>query len=81
MESFIEKRFLQDVSNFIGLIDFPSYYALYRFNTGEDDGVVKTGNSRLEVSFAKELPDVMTVVMHAHFPLLLRVDKSRKTML
>ena len=71
----------EDVGNYVALDDYPQGYALYRFDVGEDDGVVKTGNTRLELSFAKELPGVVTIVVYAHFPSLLRVDKSRKILL
>ena len=33
------------------------------------------------MSFAKKLPEVVMVVVYAHFPSLLRVDKSRKILL
>ena len=63
------------------LKDFSRGYTLYCFDVGKDDGIVKTGNTRLELSFAKELPKVVTVVVYAHFPWLLRVDKPRKIVL
>ena len=71
----------ENFGNFIGLKDYPRGYCLYRFDVGEDESAVRSGTTRMELSFAKELPEVVTIVVYAHFPSILRVDKSRKIML
>lgn len=71
----------KDLGNYIGLRDFPRGYALYRFDVGENNQKIKMGNTRLELSFDTKLPHVVTVVMYAHFPALMRIDKSRKIQL
>ena len=71
----------ENFGNYIQLTDYPRGYALYRFEVGEDETAVKAGNTRMEISFAKPLPEVVTVVVYARFPSLLRVDKSRNILL
>ena len=67
----------EDWGNFISLHDFPRGYALYRFNVSGDEEKMKNGNTRLELGFDTKLPNVVTVVVYAHFSALTRIDKSR----
>jgi hypothetical protein len=71
----------QNFGNDIQIRDYPRGYALYRFDLGEEHHIVKKGNTRLELSFSTKLPHVVTVIVYAHFPALMRIDKSRKIFL
>ena len=71
----------KDHGNYISLRDFPMGYALYRFDLGEEDHIVRKGNTRLELGFDEKLPHVVTVIVYAHFPHLMRIYKSRKIIL
>jgi hypothetical protein len=71
----------EDLGNYIDLRDFPRGYTLYRFDVAENDQNTKKGNTRLEMAFNTKLPHVVTVIVYAHFPAVMRIDKSRKIQL
>jgi hypothetical protein len=77
---FGDKRGL-NFGNDIEMRDFTAGYAIYKFDLGEEEHIVRKGNTRLELAFDKKLPNVVTVVVYAHFPNILRIDKSRKIIL
>ena len=63
--------------------DFSGGYAIYAFNvTPHVDRhclpLIKKGHIRLEVKFAKPLPEAVTVVCYAHFQGLMTTDSSRE---
>ena len=51
------------------------------FDVAENDQNTKKGNTRLEMAFNTKLPHVVTVIVYAHFPAVMRIDKSRKIQL
>jgi hypothetical protein len=71
----------QNFGNNIEMRDFTGGYAIYKFDLGDEHHIVKAGHTRLELGFAEKLANVVTVIVYAHFPALLRIDKSRKIIL
>ena len=63
--------------------DFAGGYAIYAFNvTPHADGgclpLIKKGHTRLELKFAKSLPEAVTVVCYAQFQGLMTIDSARE---
>ena len=71
----------ENFGNDIYLDDFAQGYALYKFNISNADQIKKKGSTRLELSFKTALTEVVTVIVYAKFPHLLRVNESRRVLL
>lgn len=71
----------ENFGNDITLDDFSQGYALYKFNISNAEQIKKKGATRLELSFKKALPTVVTVVVYAKFPAIIRIDETRKVWL
>jgi hypothetical protein len=51
-------------------------YGLYR-----EDRLPQQGHTRLELKFAKALPETVTVIAYGKFPALAKIDQSRNVIL
>lgn len=63
--------------------DYNAGYTIYAFHISPyvDQTclpLLRKGHTRLEIKFAKPLPEAVTVVCYAHFPGLMTVDSSRE---
>ncbi len=63
--------------------DFRSGYCLFAFNPDGDvrDRLRQSGHTRLELKFAKPLPETCTVIVYGQFPALMKIDASRNVSL
>jgi hypothetical protein len=59
--------------------DYPKGYTLYVLDVNPyvDFNVKRRGHCRLELRFAKALPESVTLIMYGKFPEILRIDQSR----
>ena len=73
----------RDEGLYISREDYANGYALYAFDLtadlGEDDhfNLVKQGNVRLALKFARALEETISVVAHAEFENIIEVDRDR----
>ena len=73
----------QDESQGIDREEYAKGYTLFAFdltpdlNDGNYFNLVKQGNLRLELHFAKPLPDTINVITYAEFDNIVEVDRSR----
>ncbi len=73
----------QDEGNDIDREEYAKGYTLFAFdltpdlNDGSHFNLIKQGNLRLELHFAKPLPDTINVVVYAEFDNIIEVDRSR----
>ena len=63
--------------------DYNAGYIVYAFHSASyvDQNclpLLRKGHTRLEIKFAKPLPEAITVVCFAHFPGLMAIDSSRE---
>ncbi len=67
----------------ISRYDFRTGYCLYVFKPDGDvrDRVDKRAHTRLELKFAKALPETCTIVVYGQFPSLMKIDASRNVTL
>ena len=76
-------KFGQDEGNQISWYDYPNGYTLFAFNLtpdldGEDHFTpVRSGPLRLEIQFAKPLPETINVIILAEFENTISINKSR----
>ena len=59
--------------------EYPQGYALYVLdvNPHVDFNTKRRGHCRLELRFAKALPESVTLIMYGKFPEMYRIDQSR----
>ena len=59
--------------------EYPEGYTLYVLDVNPfvDFNVKRRGHCRLELRFAKALPESVTLIMYGKFPEILRIDQSR----
>ena len=73
----------QDEGNNIDRDEYLQGYTLFAFdltpdlNDGGHFNLVRQGNLRLEIHFAKPLPDTICVIVYAEFDNIIEVDRSR----
>ena len=77
----------QDEGNDISWTDYPQGYTLYAFDLtpdlsegGSHFNLVKQGNVRLEMRFAKSLPHTINVIVYAEFENVVQVDRARNVL-
>ena len=63
--------------------DFANGYCFYVFDLSQHHDSqyqpeTKKGNARLELKFAKALPESVTAIVYAKFPATVKIDKSRR---
>ena len=63
--------------------DFVSGYALYLFNLSnlQDEWYLKQGNTRLEIQYAKPLPETISLIAYGEFPQFIEIDSARNIIL
>jgi hypothetical protein len=64
--------------------DYKDGYCLYVINPQgiyREDRLTKRGHTRLELKFAKPLPETVTVIAYGKFPALANIDQSRNVVL
>lgn len=67
----------------LSYLDFAGGYALFVLNIDDrlDFNAKRRGDCRLEIKFAKALPESVTVLMYGKFPKVMHVDQSRRVLL
>jgi hypothetical protein len=71
-----------NAGNYIEREQFPEGYAIYVLDIEGKEGstehsYLKRGHTRLELRFAKPLPEPVTVIVYGTFPAVLEIDQSR----
>ena len=76
--------YMEDEGNEIDRTEYQKGYTLFAFDLTPDlsvDGghfqLVKRGNLRLELHFAKALPATINVIAYAEFDNVIEIDRSR----
>jgi hypothetical protein len=76
-------KLYQDEGNDIDREEYAKGYTLFAFdltpdlNDGSHFNLVKQGNLRLELHFAKPLPETINVIVYAEFDNIIEVDRNR----
>ena len=79
-------KYLKNFGNDITRTEYGNGYCLYVFDICQNSCDRFTqrpmkGHTRLEVKFARPLPEAVTLIAHARFPGLLEVDEARNVIM
>jgi hypothetical protein len=75
----------EDEGNAITREDFANGYSLFAFDLTPDlseghNSLIKRGNLRIEMQFAKSLPTTTNIIVYAEFDNLIEIDRSRNVL-
>ncbi len=74
--------FDKKLGNGLTMVDYDKGYALYGFDIDCQDcsdylPMSKKGHTRIDVKFAKALPESVNMIVYGHFPAVIKVDIAR----